>query len=191
MFFTCLAIAATATSVLASPIEASAKTAVLPLKHVSNVKSLKSIVDKGQARIRKINGVNAAVNSFAASSGPATNEDASYVASVDIGGRPWSLIVDTGCKKSTKLPRALLIFLPLKLPTPGAVLKRGVSPLLRGAQPAVLFKSGTAPGLSLVLNTMTPSALGASQSLRSQLELLLGPLASLASTVSSASAQQT
>lgn len=96
MFFvTILAIAAAAVS--ASPVERQAQTAVLPLKHVSNVTSIKNIVGKGQARIKAINGVQAAGPAPEVSSGPVTNEDVTYVAPVTIGGNTWQLIVDTGC----------------------------------------------------------------------------------------------
>jgi len=89
MFFvTILAVAAAAVS--ASPIEREAKTAVLSLKRVSNVTSIKNIVNKGQARLNKVNGIEAA------SSGSVTNEDVTYVAPVTIGSATWSLIVDTG-----------------------------------------------------------------------------------------------
>jgi hypothetical protein len=98
MLFSCLAVVAAATATLASPVKPSAKTAALSLKRVSNVKSLKSIVQKGQSRIHKINGIKAAVGNVDASSGSVTNEDVSYVASVSIGGKSWDLIVDTGCK---------------------------------------------------------------------------------------------
>jgi hypothetical protein len=92
-----LAIAAAAVS--ASPIQHQAQTAVLPLKHFSNVSSIKNIVDKGQARIKGINGGQGAgvSNAPEVSSGSVTNEDVSYVAAVTIGGNTWQLIVDTGC----------------------------------------------------------------------------------------------
>ncbi len=97
MFFvTVLAIAAAAVS--ASPVEPRAKTVVLPLKQVSTVTSVKNIVDKGQARIKAINGAKASGPVADVSSGPVTNEDVSYVAAVSIGGNTWDLIVDTGCK---------------------------------------------------------------------------------------------
>jgi hypothetical protein len=95
MFFvTILALAAATVS--ASPIETRAKTVTLPLKHVRNVSSIKNIVEKGKARIDKINGVSSLVARTA--SGSVTNEDVTYVAPVIIGGTTWSLIVDTGCK---------------------------------------------------------------------------------------------
>jgi hypothetical protein len=90
-----LAIAAAAVS--ASPVERRGQTAVLPLKHVSNVTSVKNIVGRGQARINAINGVQAAGAASEVSSGSVTNEDVTYVASVSIGGNTWQLIVDTGC----------------------------------------------------------------------------------------------
>ncbi|KAL6818037.1 putative aspartic protease [Trichoderma sp. SZMC 28013] len=93
MLFSSIAIVAAATAALASPVKPSAKTAALPVKRVSNVKSLKNIVQKGQARINKINGVK---DIEARANGPVTNEDVSYVASVTIGGRAYDLIVDTG-----------------------------------------------------------------------------------------------
>jgi hypothetical protein len=93
MFFvTILALAAATVS--ASPIETRAKTVTLPLKHVRNVSSIKNIVEKGKARIDKINGVSSLVARTA--SGSVTNEDVTYVAPVIIGGTTWSLIVDTG-----------------------------------------------------------------------------------------------
>jgi hypothetical protein len=94
MFFFALLAAA---AVSASPVELQAKTAVLSLKHISSVTSVKNIVDKGQARINKINGVFAADVTPEVSSGSVTNEDVSYVAPVSIGGNTWQLIVDTGC----------------------------------------------------------------------------------------------
>lgn len=94
MFFVTLLAAA---AVSASPIEPQAKAAVLPLKHISNVSSVKNIVDKGHARISKVNGVTAVGATVEVSSGSVTNEDVSYVAPVSIGGNTWQLIVDTGC----------------------------------------------------------------------------------------------
>ncbi|KAL7952320.1 putative aspartic protease [Trichoderma compactum] len=93
MLFSSIAIVAAATAALASPVKPSAKTAALTVKRISNVKSLKNVVQKGQARIDKINGVKDIV---ARAAGPVTNEDISYVASVTIGGRSYDLIVDTG-----------------------------------------------------------------------------------------------
>lgn len=91
LFGSLLVLAAAAVS--ASPVERQVKTAVIPLKHYSNLTSIKNIVDKGQLRINKINGV----NSKRADSGDVTNEDVSYYAPVVIGGATWQLIVDTGC----------------------------------------------------------------------------------------------
>lgn len=92
-----VALVMTAAAVSASPVERQAKTAVLSLKHTSNVSSIKNIVDKGQARINKINGVTALGATSEVSSGSVTNDDVSYVAPVSIGGSTWQLIVDTGC----------------------------------------------------------------------------------------------
>ncbi|TVY23448.1 Polyporopepsin [Lachnellula hyalina] len=95
MFYAALLTAAVAVS--ASPVERrQAKTAVLPLTHVSNVTSIKNIVSKGQARMNHINGIETVSASPAVSSGTVTNEDVSYVAPVSIGGKTWQLIVDTG-----------------------------------------------------------------------------------------------
>ncbi|MCJ1312468.1 hypothetical protein MMC25_006142 [Agyrium rufum] len=80
-----------AAAVFASPVERHVKTAVLPLTHIHKVSSIKNIVGKGQNRINVINGISPDV-----SSGSITNEDVSYVAPVSIGGRTYSLIVDTG-----------------------------------------------------------------------------------------------
>mgnify|MGYP000867205412 CR=1 FL=1 len=76
---------------------ARAKTAVLPLKHVVKATSIKSLVQKGQARIHKVNGQASTSTHVLVSSGSVTNEDVSYVAPVVIGGKTWELIVDTGC----------------------------------------------------------------------------------------------
>ncbi|KAL6900054.1 aspartic peptidase domain-containing protein [Trichoderma evansii] len=96
MLFSSLAVVATATVALASPVKPSAKTVTLPVKRVSNVKgSAKSIVQKGHARLNKINGVKA-VGKLDASSGSVTNDDVSYIAAVTIGDGTYNLIVDTG-----------------------------------------------------------------------------------------------
>lgn len=92
-FVSLLALAAAVSS---SPVERKSTTAVLPLKHSINVTDLKNIVNKGQARINKING-GVATRAVAVNSGAVTNEDVSYVAPVVIGGKTWELIVDTGC----------------------------------------------------------------------------------------------
>ncbi|TVY87372.1 Polyporopepsin [Lachnellula willkommii] len=101
MLFAALLTAAVAVS--ASPVErrATNQTAVLSLTHVSNITpgnatSIKNIVSKGQARMKKINGVQAVGPNPDAGSGSVTNEDVSYVAPVSIGGKTWQLIVDTG-----------------------------------------------------------------------------------------------
>lgn len=99
MLFTSLAVVATATAALASPVKPSGKTIALPVKRVSNVKSAKSLVQKGHARLAKINGVKT-VGNVDVSSGSITNEDVSYVAQVTIGDGSYSLIVDTGCKSA-------------------------------------------------------------------------------------------
>ncbi|KAF5983797.1 hypothetical protein FCOIX_3013 [Fusarium coicis] len=96
MLFAVTLTLAAAAAVSASPLESRAKkTAVLPLTHVVHATSIKPIVQRGQARIRKING-ESTVRLDAVSSGSVTNEDVSYVAPVVIGGSTWNLIVDTG-----------------------------------------------------------------------------------------------
>lgn len=90
-----LALLAAVAAVSASPVERAATTAVLPLRYASNITSIKSVVQNGQARISKINGGQTFKR---ASSGSVTNEDVTYVAPVVIGGKTWELIVDTGCK---------------------------------------------------------------------------------------------
>ncbi|CAN8104095.1 unnamed protein product [Discula destructiva] len=96
LFVGLLAIAAAAVS--AAPAKTQAKTVVLPLKHYSNVTSIKNIVDKGQSRIDAINKEQTTSSSWAidVSSGPVTNEEVSYIAAVTIGGTAYDLIVDTG-----------------------------------------------------------------------------------------------
>lgn len=83
-----------ASGALATPVAPRAKTLTVPVKHVSTVKDVKTLVEKGQARLRKVNGdVEFRKES---SSGTVTNEDVSYVAAVTIGGSTYNLIVDTG-----------------------------------------------------------------------------------------------
>lgn len=90
---------ALAAAVTASPVERRAETVAMPLTHVNKAKSAKSLVESGQARINKFNGVKSSSVGPQpdASSGSVTNEDVTYVAPVNIGGNTWSLIVDTGC----------------------------------------------------------------------------------------------
>lgn len=83
--------------VSASPVDLQARTTVLPLKHVNSITSVKNLVDRGHARLNKVNGVSTH-SAALASSGAVTNEDVSYVAPVSIGGSTYQLIVDTGCK---------------------------------------------------------------------------------------------
>lgn len=97
MLFSIALTVVAATGISASPLEIRSKTAVLPLKHVTSVSSIKGLVQKGQARIHKVNG-QVATTHVDVSSGSVTNEDVSYVAPVVIGGKTWDLIVDTGCK---------------------------------------------------------------------------------------------
>lgn len=97
LFAVSLAVAAAAAAVTASPVEPRAKTTVLSLKHVSSVTSVKNIVQKGQSRIKKINGKSTVHTNIDVSSGSVTNDDVTYVAPVVIGGNTWNLIVDTGC----------------------------------------------------------------------------------------------
>lgn len=84
-------------AVSASPVERQTKRAVLPLRQVTNVTSVKNILDRGTARLNKINGIaKTTVGTSLLSSGTITNELVSYVAPVIIGGKTWELIVDTG-----------------------------------------------------------------------------------------------
>ncbi|KAJ6781256.1 hypothetical protein PWT90_08893 [Aphanocladium album] len=94
MRFTSLSLLVAADAILASPIEQAAKPAAVPVKHSINVNSASGLVQKGQNRLNRINGAKSVGNSFA--SGPAENDDVSYVASVKIGNANWNLIVDTG-----------------------------------------------------------------------------------------------
>lgn len=108
-----LAIAALAGAVVsASPVDSRVKPVILPVRQVTNVKSIRNIVEKGQSRIKKINNPSNAkdFSNDEVSSGAVTNEDVSYVASVDIGGSTWELIVDTGCT-----------WAPLTFPSPSDV----------------------------------------------------------------------
>lgn len=99
MLFAAL-LSSAAVLVSASPVARQAETVTLPLAQHVNVTSIKNIVAKGHARIATINGAEADAksNAIAVTSGPATNEDVSYVAAVTIGGKSYDLIVDTGCK---------------------------------------------------------------------------------------------
>ena len=98
MLFTApIVLVAAVAAVSASPVESRAKIATVPLTRLSTVKSAKTLVEKGQARLRNFNGVKDAEVVERASSGAVTNEDVSYVAAVTIGGSSYDLIVDTGC----------------------------------------------------------------------------------------------
>nr|POF25772.1 polyporopepsin [Quercus suber] len=96
MIFATLLTAAAAGLVSGAPIESQVETTVVPLTHYSNITSMKNLVQKGQARINKINAAKANSPTPDASSGSVTNEDVSYLAPVNIGGSTWQLIVDTG-----------------------------------------------------------------------------------------------
>ncbi|OAA50794.1 Peptidase aspartic [Beauveria brongniartii RCEF 3172] len=95
MRYTSLSILVAAEAILASPVERATKPSVVPVKHVVNVSSPSGLVAKGQARINKVNGAEKTLGNIDAS-GPAENDDVSYVASVAIGSASWDLIVDTG-----------------------------------------------------------------------------------------------
>ncbi|TVY37835.1 Polyporopepsin [Lachnellula subtilissima] len=99
MFFAALLTAAVAVS--ASPVQRQTKTAVLPLKHVSNVTSIKNIVSKGQARMNHINGIQTVGASPDAGSGSVTNEDVSYVAPVSIGASNTWCGAQSSCEKTS------------------------------------------------------------------------------------------
>ncbi|XWW95763.1 hypothetical protein V2A60_003730 [Cordyceps javanica] len=95
MRFTSLSLIVAADAILASPVERAAKPATVPLKHVVKVSSASGLIERGQARISKINGAQTTFGNVDAS-GPAENDDVSYIASVAIGNANWNLIVDTG-----------------------------------------------------------------------------------------------
>ncbi|KAM3514716.1 hypothetical protein MY11210_001687 [Beauveria gryllotalpidicola] len=95
MRYTCLSILVAADAILASPVERATQPSAVPVKRVINVSSPSGLVAKGQARINKINGAESTLVNVDAS-GPAENEDVSYIASVAIGSANWNLIVDTG-----------------------------------------------------------------------------------------------
>lgn len=97
MLFTLSFLAAAA---LAAPLEKNLKVHVLPLTHHNSITNVKNLVENGQARLRGLNGPSKF--KVQVGSGSATNEDVSYVATVSIGGKPYSLIVDTGCKSLTE-----------------------------------------------------------------------------------------
>lgn len=96
MHLTALTVLTAAGAVLASPVQTAPETLTVPLKHRVNAASAAGLVERGHARINKINGAKTVGNIDA--SGPARNEDVSYIASVTIGTKAWDLIVDTGCK---------------------------------------------------------------------------------------------
>ncbi|KAM3550718.1 hypothetical protein MY1884_008095 [Beauveria asiatica] len=95
MRYTSLSILVAAEAILASPVERATKPSAVPVKHVVNVSSPSGLVAKGQARINKVNGAEKTLGNIDAS-GPAENDDVSYIASVAIGSASWDLIVDTG-----------------------------------------------------------------------------------------------
>jgi len=98
---TYILMALAAIGVIAGPIEPRTKTLTVPVHSVNNVKSIKGLVQNGQARIQKING--AVHFNKDVSSGTVINEDVSYVAPLKIGGSTYNLIVDTGCETSNSI----------------------------------------------------------------------------------------
>ncbi|KAM0668294.1 hypothetical protein ACQRIU_001856 [Beauveria bassiana] len=95
MRYTSLSLLVAAEAILASPVERATKPSAVPVKHVVKVSSPNGLIAKGQARINKINGAENALGNID-TSGPAENDDVSYIASVAIGSASWDLIVDTG-----------------------------------------------------------------------------------------------
>ncbi|PQK13592.1 hypothetical protein BB8028_0004g05230 [Beauveria bassiana] len=95
MRYTSLSILVAAEAILASPVERATKPSAVPVKHVVKVSSPNGLIAKGLARINKINGAESTLGNIDAS-GPAENDDVSYIASVAIGSASWDLIVDTG-----------------------------------------------------------------------------------------------
>ncbi|KAM3521644.1 hypothetical protein NHJ13051_006114 [Beauveria bassiana] len=95
MRYTSLSLLVAAEAILASPVERATKPSAVPVKHVVKVSSPNGLIAKGQARINKINGAENVLGNIDAS-GPAENDDVSYIASVAIGSASWDLIVDTG-----------------------------------------------------------------------------------------------
>lgn len=103
MFFSkSLAIAAAIfVAVSAGPVERQVPTTSLPLKRVSNVKSLKDLVIQGKKRLAYFNGAKEdpkLADSKAVGSGAITNTYEAYTAPVRIGDKTWNLVVDTGSK---------------------------------------------------------------------------------------------
>ncbi|KAM3454967.1 hypothetical protein NHJ6243_008698 [Beauveria neobassiana] len=95
MRYTSLSLLVAAEAILASPVERATKPSAVPVKHVVKVSSPNGLIAKGLARINKINGAESTLENIDAS-GPAENDDVSYIASVAIGSASWDLIVDTG-----------------------------------------------------------------------------------------------
>ncbi|EJP67433.1 putative aspartic protease [Beauveria bassiana ARSEF 2860] len=95
MRYTSLSLLVAAEAILASPVERATKPSAVPVKHVVKVSSPNGLIAKGLARINKINGAESTLGNIDAS-GPAENDDVSYIASVAIGSASWDLIVDTG-----------------------------------------------------------------------------------------------
>ncbi|KAF5645183.1 hypothetical protein F25303_5692 [Fusarium sp. NRRL 25303] len=94
LFALTFTLVAAATAASAPPHKPHAKTATLPLKHVFQVTSIKSMIQQGQNRLRHVN--NPAISRTSLQAGSITNQVVTYVAPVIIGGRTWDLIVDTG-----------------------------------------------------------------------------------------------
>ncbi|USW48075.1 Putative aspartic peptidase A1 family, aspartic peptidase, active [Septoria linicola] len=95
LFKSSLALVAAAAVVSSAPVKQEANV-VLPVKRVATFTSIKSVVEKGQNKISKINSHGVGLAGRATSSGVVTNEDVTYVAPVSIGSNTWQLIVDTG-----------------------------------------------------------------------------------------------
>lgn len=81
----------------ATPPQPPTSSITLPLKRFSKVKSVKTIIQKGRARLHHCNGNRPVTSNKVVGSGAVTNDDVSYIAAVIIGSGTWNLVIDTGC----------------------------------------------------------------------------------------------
>lgn len=98
MHFSLLTMAAAIAIVSAAPLEPTPQTAVVTMRHSRNVTSMHNVVARGRARIDRMNGLGTTSLVSRSSSGYAVNDNIMYDVPVKIGGKIYTLLVDTGCK---------------------------------------------------------------------------------------------
>lgn len=144
MLYSNLVLLATATSVLASPVQ-SDTTITLPLKRLNQVNSVEELFKQGKARISRAKDI---------ANAPLENAAVSYLVNVTVGAGNYQLILDTGCKHPTAP-----VYLPIeanydiKHLSHGSVLERLTNLAQTAKIPAMRFPNTTELVISMARNT--------------------------------------